>query len=216
MFVSLNEIDVSVKRAMRGIGMSWGVAEEAGKAARFLCSRGAPGVDVLLPLLKAEDGLAAPNLAPLTAGGSWRPRGKFICPILAGAALTDDGAEIVRQRTMALKDVRAPLFVLPFLARLAREQRKNVRATWAGASVTCGTDGSVAVSGALTGVTPIGIEIMFGAGPSGDRPLSEKLEPVEVDDALWQELQAFAARTYVPASEQSRLKGAGAGLRDND
>ncbi len=37
-----------------------------------------------------------------------------------------------------------------------------------------------------------------------------------IDDALWDRLQELAARTYVPASDASREKGAGAGLTDND
>ncbi len=37
-----------------------------------------------------------------------------------------------------------------------------------------------------------------------------------VDDGLWDQLQTFAARTYVPATAASREKGAGAGLTDND
>ena len=37
-----------------------------------------------------------------------------------------------------------------------------------------------------------------------------------IDDGLWSTLEGFAARTYVPATEASRLKGAGAGLTDND
>lgn len=39
---------------------------------------------------------------------------------------------------------------------------------------------------------------------------------VTIDDGLWEQLQGFAARTYVPATDASRLKGAGAGLSDND
>jgi len=38
----------------------------------------------------------------------------------------------------------------------------------------------------------------------------------DVADGDWSEIGALAARTYVPASEQSRLAGAGAGLTDND
>lgn len=41
-------------------------------------------------------------------------------------------------------------------------------------------------------------------------------QPVDIDDEIWEALGAFAHRTYVPASEASRLKGAGAGLTDND
>ena len=39
---------------------------------------------------------------------------------------------------------------------------------------------------------------------------------IEAPDEIWRELGRLAARTYVPASETSRLMGAGAGLRDND
>ena len=39
---------------------------------------------------------------------------------------------------------------------------------------------------------------------------------VEIDDDLWCEAEALAAKTYVPESDDSRLTGAGAGLSDND
>lgn len=42
------------------------------------------------------------------------------------------------------------------------------------------------------------------------------LSPLEVSNDLWRELQGLVARTYVPASAASRIKGAGAGLRDDD
>ena len=61
-----------------------------------------------------------------------------------------------------------------------------------------------------------------------DQVLIDKSEPaedathrwqpgaVDIADEIWEALSAFAHRTYVPASEASRLKGAGAGLTDND
>lgn len=39
---------------------------------------------------------------------------------------------------------------------------------------------------------------------------------VTVSDLLWDQLNTLAAKTYVPATEASRLAGAGAGLTDND
>ncbi len=39
---------------------------------------------------------------------------------------------------------------------------------------------------------------------------------VTVSEQLWQKLNDYAAKTYVPASDASRLAGAGAGLTDND
>tara|TARA_R110002051_G_scaffold93824_2_gene163613 strand:+ start:31960 stop:32469 length:510 start_codon:yes stop_codon:yes gene_type:complete len=40
--------------------------------------------------------------------------------------------------------------------------------------------------------------------------------PAVVSEQLWQTLGYFAAKTYVPASDASRIAGAGAGLTDND
>jgi hypothetical protein len=39
---------------------------------------------------------------------------------------------------------------------------------------------------------------------------------VEMSPTLWAHLNKLAAKTYVPASEASRISGAGAGLSDND
>ena len=44
-------------------------------------------------------------------------------------------------------------------------------------------------------------------------PLADRFEP---DRATYEALSAFAARTYVPETEDSRAAGAGAGLVDND
>jgi len=40
--------------------------------------------------------------------------------------------------------------------------------------------------------------------------------PIHVSDADWAQWLIWAAETYVPATDQSRLSGAGAGLTDND
>ena len=37
-----------------------------------------------------------------------------------------------------------------------------------------------------------------------------------VCEEIWRALQEFERKTYVPASAQSRIAGAGAGLLDND
>lgn len=41
-------------------------------------------------------------------------------------------------------------------------------------------------------------------------------EAPEISDAQWQALAGYAAHTYVPETDQSRLRGAGAGDIDND
>jgi len=45
---------------------------------------------------------------------------------------------------------------------------------------------------------------------------AQKPERCKVDPVGWQRLAAYAALTYVPETDASRLAGAGAGLTDND
>ncbi|MEL7259121.1 MAG: DUF3726 domain-containing protein, partial [Pseudomonadota bacterium] len=40
---SLNEVESLARKAARGAGYSWGLAEEAGKATRWTCAAGWPG-----------------------------------------------------------------------------------------------------------------------------------------------------------------------------
>lgn len=47
-------------------------------------------------------------------------------------------------------------------------------------------------------------------------PGRQAIQACDFPDDIWQVLADFAAQTYVPATEASRLAGAGAGLTDND
>ncbi len=52
--------------------------------------------------------------------------------------------------------------------------------------------------------------------PSDTSVLRPKCNAVEINPDDWDIWTSFAARTYVPQSDASRLSGAGAGLTDND
>jgi len=49
-----------------------------------------------------------------------------------------------------------------------------------------------------------------------DAPLIPTQHHQDVCNTIWQILNDFAYQTYVPATDKSRLSGAGAGLVDND
>lgn len=52
---------------------------------------------------------------------------------------------------------------------------------------------------------------------SNDAPAQATVSgPVHIPDKLWAVLVDFAAKTYVPETDSSRISGAGAGLTDND
>lgn len=56
-------------------------------------------------------------------------------------------------------------------------------------------------------------------GESETASYAQSAEPIlraDVSSSLWSELEIFEYKTYAPESEASRLKGAGAGVTDND
>lgn len=71
-----------------------------------------------------------------------------------------------------------------------------------------------------TGAKPVVIAPEVYTALAAARGLNDDLEAVsgaqDIPATLWSQLNVFAKRTYVPASEASRLAGAGAGLIDND
>lgn len=46
--------------------------------------------------------------------------------------------------------------------------------------------------------------------------ISAPTHGIDLEDEVWAQLDRLASETYVPATDESRLKGAGAGLSDND
>lgn len=90
-----------------------------------------------------------------------------------------------------LRNVRHGLFLLPFTVR-------------AGVGIGCPVDPAFALGGRRE-----------------NNPYTEKLAlaaetGITVDGEAWDKVYAYSRRILVPESEESRLKGAGAGLRDND
>ena len=76
--VSLAEIDAMGRKAARGAGYAWGMAEEAGRAARWLAAYRLPGPQRLAALLATCDGLLA-DYVPLNTELPWRSTGGKLC-----------------------------------------------------------------------------------------------------------------------------------------
>ena len=209
MSLSLNEVEVLAKKAARGAGYPWGFAEEAGKAVRWLCARGVDGCSALAELLAEIDGTDMAKWQPIP-GDVWEAAEGSLCPIAAGAALADGLAD-VRAGEVNLKRTVAPLLVLPFVAQIAARTSLDLRVDWpGGGAVTDGRDlqlegdlGGAAATLAITRADVIELAMTRATRADPDAGCRAVLE-------------RFAHRTYAPATEESRLKGAGAGLSDND
>lgn len=197
MNVSFGELAALARGAARGAGLDWGLAEEAGFAALWLEQRGLPGAAVLAEALTAPgDERSALRLGPGAVEAS-------------SAFLTDEA-------------VTGPLLLAPFVA-LCAARTGPARLSWPGAAFWLTPDRVrfAASDAALrtAGPTPARVERAAAATDfeGGVDPveaaLRDRARPAAAD---WARLQAFAGKSYAPATAQSRAAGAGAAETGED
>jgi hypothetical protein len=215
LYVSLNEIDATVKRASRGIGLSWGLAEETGKAARWLAAHRIVGPDIVLSALETHAGRSIASMAPFEERGAWQARGGVLSPLLAGARFSDE-AGVIGSTGLLLASVIYPVLLLPWVAWTAKDTNHAFEVSWPDAQIRVFPRGlDMARRGvAAYGQADVKIASIAAALPSDT--LREHRFGIDVEPATWSLLQQFAHLSFVPASERSRLTGAGYGLTDDD
>lgn len=205
---SLGETKALAIKAARGAGLAWGLAEEAGFAVHWLQNYGAPGVRALADYLRWR---AAPDCAtrPVWLTPSQPHAAVVYCPVELGAALADAGNDA----PVYLGHVRQPLMLVPFIA--ASNTAAARRLTWRDAEILIFRQGfSASAQPRLLLAEQAECRL---ADSDESRPASPRMPRVPETEASYIALlEKFAARTYAPATEQSRLMGAGAGLDDSE
>ncbi len=213
---SLNEIEAHAKRAARGAGLAWGLAEEAARAARWLAAHGFGGPALLADVLAQNDGVSHAQVAPVSLDGVWHAPAQELCPLAAGAALNDCAERLAEGQPIQMAEVSYPLLVVPFAAWAAIHLSAPVQVRWQNLRID--TDGErvwlddqqheidTSKANELVCVTAERRKDATAVpGLRGDVPLQ-----------VWDKLDRFAQRTFAPATEASRLLGAGTGASDND
>ena len=206
---SLGEIGALATKAARGSGMDWGLADETGYAVKWLQRRHLPGVAALCRYLSWR------QAGEITVWPGDTARDGHYCPIATGAAYGDGvfGDEVQFAR------VRTPLLLIPFIALRAAHIPLCLSM---GDSVFALTQGKVGFSKNDTAILSDASACQIYAAPNDVPPemitiANAAIPRVPVTaSACISVLSNFAKNTYAPATEASRLVGAGAGLNDND
>ncbi|HRD75342.1 MAG TPA: DUF3726 domain-containing protein [Hyphomicrobiaceae bacterium] len=200
MRVSFNEIEGTVLKAARGAGYPWGLAEEASRAARFLAASGLPWL---------ETAAAAFSEAAVRAigGDNWQ-----LNPIAAAAWYADFGG--AKGGAFSGARMLAPVWFAGVLAVGTGRIGEAMAISWIGhdrpAKLVIWRGALVSAEGALAATEATTFECRV-VGPA-----VAAVTDCHVDERRWAALQALEKNTYVPASDHSRIAGAGAGLVDND
>lgn len=209
--LSLGEIDALCLKAARGAGFSWGMAQEAGRAARMLAAWKLPGPEALAAHLNEIDG-AVDQHAPVRDGKGWSCAAGAHCPISLGAALADF-AHVLSDRPTILGAVHRPLLLPPFLRAVAEQRMARVVLQGGSDRLNVGPLGPEGRPDAPSRWHDVRIFLAPLGDPSG--PVITTA-PYPIDSETLAALTDLAHRTYVPATEESRRSGAGAGPTDND
>ena len=213
---SLNEIEAQAKRASRGAGLSWGMAEEAAKATRWLASHGLAGPALLADVLTQNDAVPHAQIAPATLDCVWRAPAGALCPLTAGAALNDCADRLASGQTIEMANVSFPLLVLPFAGWAAIHIGAPVCVTWQDLQIHTDGDGILVDDPHSQINTARAATLVCQQVTEHQRTLGRPGQRGDVAPDVWARLDVFAQRTYAPATEASRLLGAGAGVSDND
>ena len=218
---SLNELEAMARKAARGAGYSWGLAEEVGKATRWLSAAGLPGPRCLAQLLSTVDGANFKAFTPTVSAGYCTAEQGVLCPFLTGVALCDGALDYTPPQVLTLSNLSVPLLLLPFASQAFETPRFTlVRLSWAG--VRLALEQGVAYLDGLVGDLSCSQAASVTLEPvvATSRPPKGKLIQAQsralLDPETCSRLEKFAQRTFAPATEASRLAGAGSGLSDND
>ena len=205
---SISEIGALATNAARGSGLDWGLAEEAGYAVKWLQRRQLPGVMALCRYLSwRHDGSLKSWPDKTGAHGHY-------CPIAIGAAYCDgafgDEAKFSR--------IKIPLLLIPFVA---------IRITKTPLEINIGSSRFYLAKDQI-GYTNNDTAILIDAADCQISIARSRLPHITITSvsnlprvpasatACVSVLERLAKNTYAPATEESRLAGAGAGLSDND
>ncbi|MGR3648596.1 MAG: DUF3726 domain-containing protein, partial [Shimia sp.] len=201
MNLSLNEVEATAKKAARGAGHTWGMAEEAAKATRWLCSRGIDGCGNLARLLTSDDVETGSTLTLET--DTLRSKAGSLCPLIAGACIADR-AEALGSDGWNLQNVASPIMLLPFAAQIAARTGQPIALSASEFSAVTDSETLTLIGVWKDHANRLTIQTKNEKGASPR--VCTRANPDKRD---WETLQSLAHRTYAPATEASRLKGAG-------
>jgi hypothetical protein len=213
--LTLVEAESYLRKAARASGLDWGIAEEAGKTARWLAAFDLPGPETTLAHLRNLSGKDYTAFVPDCNLDPWQASGDQLCPIITGAALADRATLMLEGDPIKLDRTAYPLLLAGALGQAARYYQTAFTLCWAGVRMTCFAHG-VSINGNRDSLLMPEVPHVCCCQEDLSNPEQQaSTRAYSIDDDVFRQIDALAFKIYLPATEESRA-GAGAGLTDND
>ena len=201
--ISFSEIETTVKRATKSMGLSWGIAEEVGKNTRLLEMFGLPGIKNINQYFKIYNKDSFENINIYSRSNISK---KFYCPIIAGVNFFDQSSSISELKQVEINNLAFPLLFIPFVSRTSEIVGKRIFLKVDNKEFLFNYNQSI-YSNYLSG------DIV----EKSDKINLQFLENTNsFSENEWSELYKISENTFVEETEELKQKGAGAGLTDND
>jgi hypothetical protein len=213
--LTLVEAESYLRKAARACGLDWGIAEEAGKAARWLAAFDLPGPEIMLAHLQQLPAGEYRQCVPDCSKEPWQAPGGLLCPVITGAALADRSSQMLGGHCFRLAATAYPLLLAATVGQAARCHRTVFTTAWAGVRVSCFENG-LSIEGNRDDLLLERVDNITCQQDELSEPQQlPATRSYAIDYDLFKAIDQLAFQTYAPATEESRA-GAGAGLNDND
>lgn len=206
MRLSYNEIETTLVKAATGAGLEAGVAQDVARAGRWLCEQGQDGVAIVAAALAGEGGAGERAAGRQTEPATITTVNHLVS--LADRAVSGGLGNEIREA-----DLPVAMLALGLLGVAAHDHRLAFVLQVSSACAVI-SPGGVTMDAGFGAPGSAIITVAQAADENGRRSCRATAPEPNADD--WRRILQLAARTYVPASAQSRERGAGSGLLDND
>ena len=202
---STSEINTVSKRAARAAGYSWGIAEEVGKCISSIEMYGISGVENLNNYFKTITDIKPEG--PKQIKKNNKLNDKSLCPIYTGLKLIDNYKSVDDIKQLKFINLDYPLLLLPFVNKLSYLIGKRIEIAIDEINVECNLNKCVLADHQIKSAIIKKAKTLTISILENENNFSSK---------TWNELYELSTETFVEETEQSKQKGAGASLQDND
>ena len=201
---TLSEIDTTSKRATRGAGFSWGVAEEVGKNMRLLELFGLSGIKNLNKYLKDYKNRQFQKISLIS---DINEANKYpFCPIILGTNFIDQVKLLDKKNNIQISNVAFPILFLPFVSRASEVIGKRIFLKIEEKEFLLNLNQSIysnyLKNEILENCNTVNISFLENNNLFNENE--------------WNELYKLSEDTFVEETESLKIGAAGAGLIDND